>query len=447
MTARIMGCRTEWTGPLFVWRVALTIQIVWISGCGGTTQVPPVQATRDPAVVSNVEVNEEAMNQWNTANDAFAREAAAGWGRANCQQVDRLYEEANAAQGHAFTESIYMRGVVARECGDIGSATSFFLKALEVNSGFCKARAAIGLIRLDEGDEVEALSAFNKALEDDPRCTEAYLNRSIVSWRRGAPAQEVLNDIRRALAIESDFLPAFNQMALLYFRMARDEGDDRRLDLAEVVCRQAQLLDRDYAPIYNTWGLIKIERNDVIEALRMFERAKQLDNDMFEAFMNFGQMTLSFRGYADARQSFARAVELQPESYDAIIGLGAAYRGERNYQDAQRQYERAIELDASRPEAYFNLGLLWQDYMSGSIEDLNRAMEFYEQFLAKSQGQDSFASAVEAVNRNCTQARGRRRSSDCRPGRLQLIRDTVSVLEEVQSLQREAERRQSEADQ
>ena len=46
----------------------------------------------------------------------------------------------------------------------------------------------------------------------------------------------------------------FNQMALLYLDQAAD--NPQLLDLAVVVCRQAQQINRDYAPIYNTWGLI-----------------------------------------------------------------------------------------------------------------------------------------------------------------------------------------------
>ncbi len=201
-----------------------------------------------------------------------------------------------------------------------------------------------------------------------PKATST--SRSLQRARGGADVREALNNLRRALAIESQYLPAFNQMALLYLDLAQTADNEQMLDLAAVVCRQAQLIDRNYAPIYNTWGLVFVKKNDIIQALRMFEQATHLDNNMFEAYMNFGQITLGFRGYEDAKNAFSRAVELRGNDYDAHIGLGAALRGLNQMPQAQAEYEHAIQLDGARPEAYFNLGLLYQDYMSGSIDDL-----------------------------------------------------------------------------
>src|SRR5690606_33491827 len=98
-------------------------------------------------------------------------------------------------------------------------------------------------------------------------------------------------------------------------------------------------------PIYNTWGLIKLERGDLLSALQMFQRAIELDDSIFAAQMNFGQITLGFRGYRDAKRAFERAVQLRPRDYDAIVGLGAALRGLEEFDAAEKQYKKAIEID------------------------------------------------------------------------------------------------------
>jgi tetratricopeptide (TPR) repeat protein len=256
--------------------------------------------------------------------------------------------------------------------------------------------------------------------------------------------EEALNNLRRALAIESEYLPAFDQMALLYLEQARRQDDDvQMLDLAEVVCRQAQLIDREHAPIYNTWGLIKVRRGDIIEALRMFERAMELDRSMFEAFMNFGQITLSFRGYEDARNAFARAVELRPADYDAHIGLGAAHRGLGLLAEAEAEYRRAGEIDAARPEAHFNLGVLRQDYAAPRADDpepdLREAVSHFGEFLTRARNRPELAGAIAEVERRCQEPDGsrrrRRRTTDCRPGRLQLIEQMQRDLREVREIQ------------
>jgi tetratricopeptide (TPR) repeat protein len=226
------------------------------------------------------------------------------------------------------------------------------------------------------------------------------------------------------------------------------------MDLAELVCRQAQLINRDYAPIYNTWGLVKLLRGDVIEALRFFERAIQLDPNLFEAQMNFGQITQSFRGYQDAQRAFARAVQLRADDYEAVIGLGAAHRGLAQYDQARAQYERAIQIAGTRPEAYFNLGILYQDYLGTDIAALERAKGYLRQFIDRAGDRPQYAETVQGVTRRCREprqvTRGRRRTivrrSDCKKGRLQTIDDIISAIREGEAMQREAESMQREAE-
>lgn len=437
-----------------LWAVAL------VAGCGGgggegsegTTPPATDDSGRAITTAGGETVSVVAHNHWQRGVTAFQAAEEAGWNPSRCESVAEPFEEAVEAQSGAFAEAIYMQGVVAARCGEEDDARRHYNQALSVNQTFCKARAAVGLMELEGGNANAARATFERAIRDDARCTEAYTNLAIIQRRQNQSA-EALNNLRRALAIESDYLPAFNQMALLHYEAAGTTGDQRRLDLAEVVCRQAQLIERDYAPIYNTWGLIKVAKGDIIEALRMFERATNLDNSMYEAFMNFGQINLSFRGYESARAAFARSVELRARSYDAHIGLGAALRGLNQMEPAQQQYEAAIQIDGNRPEAYFNLGILYQDYRNGTPADLNQAKQYYQQFLAKARGQAAYANAIEAVERRCqTQQQGQRRrrrarSTDCRPGRLQNIDETISALDEVAQIEREAAALQRQAEQ
>jgi tetratricopeptide (TPR) repeat protein len=245
--------------------------------------------------------------------------------------------------------------------------------------------------------------------------------------------------LRRALAIDATYLPAFNQMALLF--LGRAHENVKMLDLAAVVCRQAQLINANYAPIYNTWGLINMKKQNVFDALRMFERAIQLDAGVFEAHMNFGQITLGFRGYEDARKAFQKAVELKPKSYDAHVGLGAALRGLGDAQAAKSQYEEAQKLDGGRPETYFNLGILYQDYMSGSVPDMKQALTFYDQFVQHARGNTNYKVTVDEIERRCQsdEAKKKRKSSKtCRPGRKQNIELAIEAMAAMAEMEKSA---------
>jgi len=260
--------------------------------------------------------------------------------------------------------------------------------------------------------------------------------------------REALNNLRRALAIDAQYLPAFNEMALLYYDQST--ADAQRLDLASVVCRQAQQINHDYAPIYNTWGLIWVKKGDIIQALRMFERATRLDDNMFEGWMNFGEITLSFRGYEDAQHAFERATALQPTNYDAHLGLGAALRGLNKLDEAEAQYNAAKAIDANRAEAYYNLGILWQDYRAAANNSEQTAKGLFAAFIQHAGNNAAFAPQVTEINRHCNTARGRRRhmsTSTCRPGRLQLYdlaADAMRQIAEAQAAQAQMQAAQAE---
>lgn len=433
-------------------------------------------------------ITAEAENHWTDALTAYNAARADGWTESECNEVISGFDRANSVQGGRFTEAIFMVGRTHDDCGHADQAREFYRRALEVNPAFCGARVAAGNEHYRAGRITEARAEYERSVRDDTRCTEGYVNIAIVQRRNPAESAEALQNLRRALAIDSSYLPAFNQMALLYYDQAvrrgaatssvsggvaavsggsrsgseEDESDARRrrreaagrsdrqmLDLAEVVCRQAQLIDGNYAPIYNTWGLINVRQGNIIAALAKFERAFNLDANFFEAYMNFGELTLSFRGYEDAAAAFTRATELRPATYDAWLGLGAARRGLNNPDEAQAAYEHAISLDAARPEAYFNIALLWQDYRDGTIPTLERATGYYNQFVERAGSRPEYSATLETVTHRCTieregdarsrvRAARRRRRAACAMGRLQQIEEAIRTIHDIEEMTRMA---------
>ncbi|MDD9971567.1 MAG: tetratricopeptide repeat protein [Myxococcales bacterium] len=387
-------------------------------------------------------MNVTAHKRWGDAVEYFKKQDKRGWTKEACSSALDKFKAAEAAQAK-FSEAIYMQGLVHYKCGDKKAAIGQYNKALRINSKLCKARVGLGLEQLEGGRS--GRGEFERAIRDDPQCTEGYVNLAIVQRQEGNNV-EALNNLRRALAIDAEFLPAFNEMALLYLGEAAD--NKKKLDLAEVVCSQAQKIDAEYAPIYNTWGLIDLRRNKIIEASAKFEKAFSLDGKMFEAYMNFAQITIGFRGYADAEKAFSKAIGLQPESFDAQVGLGVAYRGLEQNDKAIAAYEKAMKLQPRRAEPYYNLGVLWQDFQSGTKGDMAKAERYYKQFLNKAGSEPRYKVAVDDVTRRCKETKRRRgRRSKCIAGRLQNIenyRRALKEMEEMEKLQKEAERQAAE---
>ncbi|MBK6577764.1 MAG: tetratricopeptide repeat protein [Sandaracinaceae bacterium] len=441
------------------------------SGCGGGGSGGEGTSGGETAVTetgtevtsaSGEAVSVEAHNRWTGANELFNQYETQGWNESRCEEVIEAYERTISAQ-RSLAEAHYMAGLTASRCGDTSEAREHYERALSVTATMCKPRVALGLMSLEAGNVAEARTAFTRAIEENPAtCSSGYTNLAILQRReaagqageeRTATETEALNNLRRALAIDSDDMAAYNQMALLYYTRGL-RNNPAAHDLAEIVCRQAQLLSDTYAPIYNTWGLIKVARGDVNGALRFFARAITLDSALYEAQMNFGQITFSFRGYADARGAFSRALELRPNSYDAALGLGAALRGLNEVEQSEAQYNRAIQLDGDRPEAYYNLGILYHEYRGGTIPELERAKQYYQQFVTKAGRAPRYAETVTQVSARCAEeaaagrgsssARRRRRAATCAPGRIQQIEQIIAAVREGEAMQREVEEIEAE---
>ncbi len=423
--------------------LAIVVSACGGSAAGGTTT--PANAAKDPQgnVVkssSGQAVSKEAESAWREALAAFETAEKAGWNSDSCDSVSSDFSKANREQGGRFAEAIYMAGLSLDRCHQSDEAQKRYNEALGIDAKQCGARVGVGIKQFLEGNDKAAYATFDRAVKDDARCTEGYVNLAMMQMARdGAKSEEALNNLRRALAIDAQYLPAFNQMALLFLGRALD--NKKMLDLAAVVCRQAQLINPNYAPIYNTWGLINVRKESVFDALRMFEKASQLDGSIFEAHMNFGQITLSFRGYQDARKAFERAVELKPKNYDAHLGLGAALRGLGDAAGAKDQYEAAQKLSGTRAEAYFNLGILYQDYMSGSVADMKQALSFFDQFVGRAQGNVQWKPVVDDIERKCgsDDAKKKRRSSKtCRPGRRQNIQLAIEAMAAMAEMEKQS---------
>jgi len=396
--------------------------------------------------VGKGEVSVKAQAQYADALKAFRSFEPKNWNDANCDASASKFE--SIASTGKFPEALYMAGLSHDRCGRSDKAKSFYDGALRADPKFCKARVAIGLAALSGGNEQAGEREFAQSVSDDPQCTEGYVNMAILQRKRGiAGNKEALANLRRALAIDAQYLPAFNEMALLYLSEAAD--NDKKLDLAEVVCSQAQKIDANYAPVYNTWGLVDLQRGKIIDAAAKFQRASELDERIFEAHMNFARITIGFRGYQDAKAAYEQALKLQPSNFEAQLGLGVALRGLEDNAKAQEAYEKAAKLQPGRAEPYYNLGVLWQDFQGGTTDDMLKAKGFYEQFLSKAGGDKRYADKIDDIKRTCKQEGGKRKlkKNACVAGRLQNIQlylDTMKQMAEMEKLQKEQEKQAAE---
>ncbi|MCI0483041.1 MAG: tetratricopeptide repeat protein [candidate division NC10 bacterium] len=199
----------------------------------------------------------------------------------------------------------------------------------------------------------EALQAFVRSLDAEPRAADALVNRG---W--------VLLELRRY----EDAITAFEAALRLQPRMARAHAGlgsamvEARGDYREGMSRYltAVKLDPENPALLNDLGWLSYKMNRYPEAVAALEKAAALDpkDPMIET--NLG---LAYQKAGRGQEAIAhlqRALAINPEYTLALYGLGKAYESRGQYPEALQAYRRA--WGQSGNDLYL---LLWlQAYMA-----------------------------------------------------------------------------------
>ena len=367
-----------------------------------------------------------SMQQHDKAND---------WTDANCNSAAESFRKADTEQNGTFFEALYNAGVAYQRCKNKVEAKKIYQTILDKKPEFHRARVQLGLFEYAEDRDLEkAIGQMEKAIADAQfKNEEALVNLAIFQMERDGSAggSGCENDfdcaklnLQRALAINDTFMPAFNQLAVYYLESAKKKAgrkkgsvasaagtskkaDTAALELAALVCSQALRKNPNYAPVYNTSGLISAELGDLSTAARSFATARKFDPKFFEAHMNYAAVNLQFRGFQQAEDAYRTALKLEPNDYEALLGLALAVRGQisdsnfdKNLNESEELLNRAAKVAPDRPETYYNEAILVQEYRAkegGSKGEamLLKAKGLFGDFVNKAGSDERFSDAVK----------------------------------------------------
>jgi tetratricopeptide (TPR) repeat protein len=155
-----------------------------------------------------------------------------------------------------------------------------------------------------------------KALELDPKLTQAHINLIALYGRLGDPAKAEKH-YREAIAVNPNAHEAYYNFGVLCYQ-------SKRRDEARAAFEKALAINPGYADAHNNLGTLLEEEGKL----------------------------------AGAAEHFRRAIELQPSFRLARFHLGRIYANQRRYPEAIEQFKRAIEgaEDESRPAYLYALG-------------------------------------------------------------------------------------------
>jgi tetratricopeptide (TPR) repeat protein len=432
------------------------VLLAWATGCGGSTGGGAAVQSGAKDTRGNVikdskgnAVSVEAANKFNVGLDAMAQhDKASDWNKETCASTAQVFVDASKEQGdRTFGEALYNAGLSYQRCKNDTEAKQYFKQVLDKDPKFHRARVQLALYAFAESGEKnidQAIGEMRQAAIVDAQFknVEALVNLGMFYIKRNnqSPDADGANDLARAkkyiqsaLAVDDGFMPAFNQLAILYLEAAKQKAgrnarqrtatnaskvkkvDTQALELAALVCSQAIRKNPKYAPIHNTAGMIQVELSNLNSAVVEFNTARQLDPSFYEAQMNFAAVNLSFRGFAQAEEAYRAALRMRPNDYDAHLGLALALRGQisdanfdKLVKEASGELDAAKKLAPERAETYYNDAILTQEYKAKSggkqaEAELANAKGLFGQFIQKAGGAAEYADAVKRSKERMTE--------------------------------------------
>ena len=421
-------------------RLRVTIALLTTLGLGGCA-APPPRPPLPPGLPTEAPDRLEAIQERMTRLDRDG-----GWSQAVCRQtasqLAAIGAQLSAADPEGARAARYNQGVVLLRCRLHAEAAATFASLLDASPGMHQARVQLAVLRYAERGApylTEAIREIERAVADSHfGSTEALVQLAILQLQRQDSSSDAdgsddferaRKNLRRALAVDDGYMPAYNQLAIYYLEEAkRKAGRQRRehlhlagyeppraetaaLELAALVCSQAQRKQPGYAPIHNTAGLIQVELGQLAAAAKSFAEARQLDPKLSEAHMNYAAVNLQFRGFERAEQAYRQVLKLLPKSYEAHLGLALALRGQiglsnegmRLLLETEKELHVAKALEPSRPEAYFNEAILVQEFRAreGGPDTalvLRKARDLFATFIDKARDEPELKTAISRAS-------------------------------------------------
>lgn len=465
--------KRKWLSPLAL--IGIGYATIASFGCGSP------QTTGGGAGAAHGSLPPEVQKEYTEGLDSLKQhDKANDWTAESCDAAAKSFLAAADKFDGFLATAVYNAGVAYQRCNDREKAAEQYKKVIDKDPTFHRARVQLALFAFADSKETAiepAIKEMEQAVQDSKyQNTEALVNLARLQMKRGNATDfdEAKKNLQRALAVDDAYMPAFNQLAIYYLTTARKQAgatnttlvkageksgkvNAQALDLALLVTSQAIRKNANFAPIYNTAGLIFGEQGNLNQAVSSFQTARKLDPAFFEAHMNFAAVNLGFRGFQQAEEAYRAAIKVRPDDYDAHLGLALAVRGQidntnfdQKLKEAEAEIEAAKKIDPARPEAYFNQAILTEQFKaksgdSNSNASLQSAITLYEAFLERAKGKAEFASAVDDVSAVATkpdqQCIGPKAKTDheCKKGRIQNVKETIAFNNETEEMRKKAE--------
>jgi serine/threonine protein kinase/tetratricopeptide (TPR) repeat protein len=298
--------------------------------------------------------------------------------------------------------SEYSLGVESYKAWRLQEAKLHYENALHLDPDFTAARASLGMLLVETFRDDSGKELIERAVAELDGLTERE-RLGILAFH----AQAVEKDTEQAIAYLRARTSSFPDDVAAHHSLGWYRYQQRRFEDAAASFQQAIRADPYFMMSYNVLGWIYLyEWGDMAAAIDLAHRQIAHDDTNPQAFDNLGAAYLGRGDWNRAEEALRRAIEIDPAFAFSLSRLGHLYRMVGRYSEAIESFEKILARPRREPENAELLELLTTThYDIGVVHELNgerdRARSHFEEYrkqlLARLEGSDRGARAIEAA--------------------------------------------------
>ncbi len=239
----------------------------------------------------------------------------------------------------------------AAEAGNLEAAAQSFRNALALDADGEEAWYGLGVVYGRLGRQLDALSAFNRLSETNPRLAAAFDGKGTALAHLGR-LSEAVAAFDEAIHIDPTLASPRLEKGIALLRSEDLKG--------ALSCFDAVLeLEPGNPNALLQRGDALVRLNDNSGALHSIDKALEAAPLNGPAWRKKGDLLLKMGHPADARRCFDRALQIDADDFESLVRRGDATRAAGDPAGALDSYERATALRPARAEPHVRKGLLF----------------------------------------------------------------------------------------
>lgn len=156
------------------------------------------------------------------------------------------------------------------------------------------------------------------------------------------------------------------------YDLALDYADRDLHEVAFRIIKYILDVDKNYAPAYELYGSLLLEKGDFEQGIRYLDKAIEIDPWLVEAYSSLGEAYYNLGDYIKAASYWEREIEYAPDNKFTYFMLAEAYRKINLYDRVCNVLERFLKID---PNSILGIYELMEAYDKVGKKDQARQME------------------------------------------------------------------------